>query len=111
MQTVLEVNLVVMSIKLFIVFSLSARGKYFFFCTHCKMTTMNHSSNPVKKATKRRRNTKCEEPTGSYPRTHLRKTSNNMQTTKTDMYKFIHGKKRNMSNLDPHHGIAYVPVR
>ena len=50
-----------------------------FFCTHCKMTTMNHSSNPVKKATKRRRNTKCEEPTGSYPRTHLRKTSNNMQ--------------------------------
>ena len=84
---------------------------FFFFCTHCKMTTMNHSSNPVKKATKRRRNTKCEEPTGSYPRTHLRKTSNNMQTTKTDMYKFIHGKKRNMSNLDPHHGIAYVPVR
>ena len=37
------------------------------------MTTMNHSTNPVKKATKRRRDTKCEEPTGSYPRTLQRK--------------------------------------
>ena len=51
----------------------------FYFCTHCKMTTMNHRSSPVKKATKRRRDTKCDEPTGSYPRTQLRKTSNNMQ--------------------------------